>query len=331
LLSVWAPQAALKVTFFTDLVVHVRLLLALPIYLLVVPYIDRGIQWSIYELVRRDIVDDRESYAAILSTVRRLLDSNTTDAVLILLAFARSFVYFRIHPGNSWIGINPATSPSPAGWWYAVVALPIVYFVSWWWIWRILVWIYFLARVARFNLNLVAAHPDRAGGIGFIATTQSRFAFLAFGGSAVLSANIAMLILVRGHKLDDFSILIPMIVLAEVALIVAPLLLFSQQMASCARAGKRTYGRLGTEYARDFEGKWIAKRTSAEPLLGSADIQSLADLANSYEVVSSMRILVLKRSDAIRMVAIIAAPFAPLLLTVLPAKEALRLLLSLIK
>jgi len=53
----------------------VRLLLALPIYLLIVQFTDRGIQWSISELVRRDIVDDRESYDAILRTVRRLLNS----------------------------------------------------------------------------------------------------------------------------------------------------------------------------------------------------------------------------------------------------------------
>jgi len=50
------------------------------------------------------------------------------------------------------------------------------------------------------------------------------------------------------------------------------------------------YGKLVTNYVEGFEEKWIRRRTSGkEELLGSGDIQSLADLGNSYSVVSEMR------------------------------------------
>src|SRR5262249_45714888 len=189
----------------------------------------------------RDIVRDRDAYAAVLQTSRRLLDSKVADAVLLLLAFARSFVYFRVHPGRAWLGTHPAISPTPAGWWFAIVSLPLIYFVTWWWIWRIFVWIYVLARVARMNLSLIATHPDRAGGMGFLGGTQMRFAYLAAGGSTVISADAAMLILVRGHTLEDFQILIPLIILVLVGLVIAPLLFFSNDFVSCARIGKRLY------------------------------------------------------------------------------------------
>ena len=39
----------------------------------------------------------------------------------------------------------------------------------------------------------------------------------------------------------------------------------------------------------EFEEKWIHGGDGAEELLGSADIQSLADLGNSYAVVREMR------------------------------------------
>ena len=331
LLSRLTPESALTVTFFADLVVQIRLLLALPIYLLCVPFIERGIQLCVSEFVVCDIVTERDSYAAILRSTQRLLDSKLVDAILLLAAFVRSFAYFRLHPGSSWLGMHPATSPTPAGWWFAIVSLPLIYYVACWWLWRVFVWIYFLSRVARLKLNLIATHPDRAGGMGFISATQMRFAYLASGSNAVISADIAMLILVRGDRLEDFQILIPMIIVVHVGLIIAPLFFFSNQLVTCARIGKRLYGRLATEYVRDFQGKWMAGKNAGEPLLGTADIQSLADLANSHDVVSGMRMVPLKRFDLIQTVAIVAAPFVPLLLTIVPAKELLKLVLSLLK
>ena len=44
---------------------------------------------------------------------------------------------------------------------------------------------------------------------------------------------------------------------------------------------------------RDFDAKWLAGRPRAcrrEPLIGSADIQSLADLGNAYGNVDGLRL-----------------------------------------
>jgi hypothetical protein len=57
-------------------------------------------------------------------------------------------------------------------------------------------------------------------------------------------------------------------------------------------------------------------------LIGSADIQSLADLANSFEIVRKMRPVPFDLMTAILpMVAAAAIPFLPLLLTVFPLEE----------
>jgi hypothetical protein len=55
-----------------------------------------------------------------------------------------------------------------------------------------------------------------------------------------------------------------------------------------------------------------------ESALGSGDIQSLADLANSYEVVRKMRIVPFGREPAIRVAIVLTLPLVPLTLTMIP-------------
>ena len=83
-----------------------------------------------------------------------------------------------------------------------------------------------------------------------------------------------------------------------------------------------SYGQLAQDYVEDFERKWIVHDPPPkEDLLGAADIQSLADLANSYSVVSSMRTVPFGLDDITRLAAATAVPFLPLLLTVWSPEE----------
>ncbi len=73
---------------------------------------------------------------------------------------------------------------------------------------------------------------------------------------------------------------------------------------------------------RTFDTKWIRGGAPAdEPLVGSSDIQSLADLANSYAVVAQMQIVPISRRSLVYFIAAILIPMAPLLLTVMPAEK----------
>jgi hypothetical protein len=63
-----------------------------------------------------------------------------------------------------------------------------------------------------------------------------------------------------------------------------------------------------------------------EPLirLGSADIQSLADLDSAFEVVRGMRIAPVSRDAILTLVAATLLPVAPLLLTMMSLEELLK-------
>jgi hypothetical protein len=92
----------------------------------------------------------------------------------------------------------------------------------------------------------------------------------------------------------------------------------------------REYGTLATSYTADFNEKWLHGGAKDEAILGTADIQSLADLGNSYAVVRQMRIVPFGYNDVIFLVATTVTPIVPLLLTIMPLEEFLHRLVKIV-
>jgi hypothetical protein len=180
----------------------------------------------------------------------------------------------------------------------------------------------FLFRVARLPLQLQALHPDKAGGLGFLGQSLNAFVPIAAAHGVLLSGYLADRILYSGAHLPDFKLEIIGAVLILIGLFGGPLLLFMPVLARAKRTGLREYGRVAQVYVRTFDAKWIKGTEPAdEPLIGTGDIQSLADLANSYSVAEGMRIIPLSRTALLQFIAAIVIPLIPLLLTVMPADK----------
>jgi len=110
-----------------------------------------------------------------------------------------------------------------------------------------------------------------------------------------------------------------------------PLLVFALRLRNLKRRALMDYGALATEYTRQFHDRWISgNRPESEPLMGSADIQSLADLGNSFELVKRMRIVPFDGRAIIMLALAFLVPMVPLLLTVMPFNELLQTLLKVI-
>ena len=107
-----------------------------------------------------------------------------------------------------------------------------------------------------------------------------------------------------------------------VVFVLGPLNVFTPQLAQAKRRGLGDYGRLASHYAQGFDEKWVGPGTpSEEELLGSGDIQSLADLGNSFAVVKEMRLTPFGWKDVSTLAAVTAAPLLPLALTVFSLEE----------
>jgi len=105
---------------------------------------------------------------------------------------------------------------------------------------------------------------------------------------------------------------------------------FTPKLVLLRRQALFLYGRLGNEYCRQFERRWISAgpRPPDESLLGSADIQSLADLQNSVGAVRAMRPFPIDRMLITSLLAAILLPVIPLLSIIFPLKEVLKMALG---
>jgi hypothetical protein len=90
----------------------------------------------------------------------------------------------------------------------------------------------------------------------------------------------------------------------------------------CREKGLRDYMELAAHYVGDFERKWLGQASSGrEPLLGTPDLQSLADLSNSVGIVRNMRMapVSIRLLAAILVAALL--PMLPLFLFEYPVAE----------
>jgi hypothetical protein len=194
-----------------------------------------------------------------------------------------------------------------------------------------IVWSRFLWHVSRIELRLVPTHPDRLGGLGFLSKTVYAFALLAVAHGTLLAGQLANRIFYLGAGLLDYKAEVAVMVVFLLAVVLGPLLVFTPQLAQAKRTGLREYGTLAERYVREFDAKWLRGGAPAdEALVGSADIQSLADLGNSYEVVRTMHLAPITKEMIVQLAVATLAPIVPLALTMMPLEELLKRLLGIL-
>lgn len=106
--------------------------------------------------------------------------------------------------------------------------------------------------------------------------------------------------------------------------------MFGPQLEAAKRKALRDYGTLAQRYGREFERKWLRGAGPDEPLLGSADIQSLADLSNSVEIVRTMRFAPFTLQTVLQLAVTTLVPVLPLTLTMISLQELLERLLAIL-
>ncbi|MCY2952597.1 MAG: hypothetical protein NTU53_11575 [Planctomycetota bacterium] len=335
--SAW--RGAVKMPFFLDVDAHVRFLLALPVLVLAEMVIHQRMRPLVRQFVERGLVTGpaRERFDAAIASAMRLRNSIVAEALLIAFVYLVGVLYlWRTHMAidvTSWMGAfaGGRLQPSLAGWWYGCVSVPLFQFILLRWYFRIFIWARFLWQVSRIDLALIPTHPDRCAGLGFLSNISFAFAPLLFAQGALLAGLMADRIFFAGARLLDFKVEIAVVVGFAVVTVVGPLLLFVPILSRARRAGLSEYGGLAHRYAREFDQKWLRGGAAAEEqLLGSADIQSLADMGSSLEVIREMKLAPITRQTLIQLAVATLLPVLPLLLTMVSLEELLSRLLKVV-
>jgi hypothetical protein len=199
------------------------------------------------------------------------------------------------------------------------------------WLWRLVIWSNLLRRIAKLDLQLFPTHPDHAGGLSFLGMGQSKFAVIILALSSVVAAAIANLVLYGGESLISFKFMAAMFVVLILILFLGPLVVFTPKLIELKRKGLLEYSTLATTYVRSFDRKWLrGDNEQNEPLLGSGDIQSLADLSTSVENIGSMKSFPVGPGVVKGLIVAAVLPFIPLVATVIPLKDLLKQIMGIL-
>ena len=324
------------VPFLRDPEVHIRFLLALPLLIAAEVFMDRRMRLIVPQFVSRGLIapQDHARFQQTVASAVRLRDSVVAEIILLALVltlgywvWSESFTLTM----STWYRDfdNGVPSLTTAGHYYAFVSLTAFRFILLRWYFRLFIWYRFLWKVSAMPLHFNLFHPDRTGGLGFLTTSVEAFTPVFMAQTMVVAGNIFAHVLFANESLPSFRMQIGGILVFAVLTLVFPLGFFAVRLAHAGRLAKLEMGNLASHYVEDFHRKWIAEAGRGEPLLGSSDIQSLADMANSFSVVAAMRLLPVNKETLIRMVVLVGLPFLPLVLTMFPLDELIRRLFKL--
>jgi hypothetical protein len=218
-----------------------------------------------------------------------------------------------------------------AGYWYVYVSIPVFQFILLRWYVRLVIWFRLLWQISRLNLHLTAAHPDRAGGIGFLGTSSYAFGPLLFAQGALLSGLIATRVVYDGQSLLSFKMEAVGFVTFFVFVIFGPLVMFTPLLDRTQRRGCGAYGLLANECIFTFEGRWMRlDEPERTELLGGSDIQSMADLQAIYSNMRQTRLVPFGSKEITILAITSAVPLLPLALTMFSVAELFKFLVKIV-
>jgi hypothetical protein len=324
------PTPGIDVPFANDIESHVKFLIALPLLLADEALARRVLAPLVSNFLTRNIVrnGDVSRFKAAVNSAYRTIDSFALEVVLVVIVytvgiwvrsnFVSTAYTWRSYPEGSQLTLTLA------GYWMTLVSIPVYQFFLIRWYARIFIWFIFLWRVSRLHLHLIATHSDRAGGIGFLAKSPWAFVYFLLAQGTQLSGYIAGQVLNHGQDPTGFKLVMASFVAFLLIVVFGPLTVFIPKLFRTKWDGAGKYGRLVSTYMEDFDNKWIAGTTrDGEQLLGTSDIQSLADISNSYTVIGQMGIVPFRLSHVGIIAAVSIAPLLPLTLFIFSVEELL--------
>lgn len=320
--------------FFLDFGAYARFLISIAMFVLMERMAEKRIATLIRQFHAADLVAavERSRFVQALQRADRRASSGRAEAVVLGAAVVATANALYLHLSvlqTSWIGslADGAVRLSAAGWWTMLVSFPLFWFLLLRWLWRFVVWAMLLRDLARLDLRLVATHPDRSGGIGFLGLFPPTFTAFVFALSCVSASAAMKEIVFAGVPLESLAAAFAAWLALVMIVFVGPLFVFSLPLLRLRRQALLDYGRLASKHNRAFEKKWVDGKASGEDALGAQEISSLADLATGFGLTRSMRLVPVVSETFWPLLAATALPWLGVVMTQVPLLDILKAVL----
>lgn len=336
LLQQWLYGNGEVLAFLSDIAVHARLLLAVPI-LIVAEYIARPrLETAAWHFVHSNMLDPARVpwYQQLAASSRRMGMSVWPSLGLAVVVYATVIVLaLTVDPREvpTWQKLPGSGHISLAGWWHLLISLPLLLGLALAWFWRLYIWVRFLKRVASEDLRLIASHPDRAAGLQFLGMTPRAFAPVVLAFAIIVAGTFANQVFHEGvHPLEHKGI--PIATAAVLTLLfISPPLIFSKRLRVTKRVGVLSYGILASHLGNAFEQRWLAPGTRVDgEALSQPDFSATTDLYSVAANVYDMNPAIFSRQTALMLVAMALIPFGPIWVTAIPLQTLLKTVVSML-
>ncbi len=317
--------------FFYDIAAYAIFFLSTPLFIIAERVVSTSTRGAALRFASHGVLRDED--AAQLDHLHLQIErARRRDyPEIICLIYACTFSFFAIYTQcfdhvETWHAVGPdlAQRLTLTGIWALCVALPIANYIWVRWVWKIAMWCWYLLKISRFPLQLLATHPDRTGGIGFLSEVQSKFGILllAYGLGNVAAVTAYKLTIEQSsiHVLSVWAGIVGFVVGAPLLFLI-PLFFFTKQLARTKRRAIELFEERAMERAGAFEQKWLkAVQTGELGELSGSDLAGLNNLNNIFDRIQHMRVVPFDLRSIGELFASAMGPMLPLLpyLDVLP-------------
>lgn len=324
-------------SFLSDFAVHARFLVAVPALIFAEAECIPRLGKIASHFAETGLVagPDTARFQAVVSSTRRLLDSTIDEVVTVVLAYLVVLalaLYASTDLLPAWHRREASgMGISLAGWWHALVSLPLLLVLLFGWLWRLVLWARFLVLVSRLDLRLIPGHPDRVGGLKFVSSSLRGFRLISLALGAMVAGSVANGELHRGKQLLDFKNLVIGLLVFLLILFAGPLTVFLKKLRETKRRGVFEYGALAAAVGTQFEAKWLQQTTIDGTSLEAPDFSATTDLYSVAANVYAMREVPFTLKDLIGPIVVSAMiPFVPVALLAVPLKVIIQALAKLL-
>jgi len=282
-------------SFFSDLDVYSRSLLAVFILMITDRTTDHRLNNLLITFEKTGIIssDMHAGYMRQIIRGDRRTSSAVAETIILFIAVALSGIatYFVINNDlEQWNTAMPGLSIilSPAGWWKTLVSDPIYYLLTFRWLWRLIAWTLLMKDITSLPLQLVATHPDKAGGLGFLTIFPAMFLPLIFSLSMVFATGNLQIILIQGGQVIDLEYAVFGWLTLVLIFFVGPLGVFTPQLLQLKERAIVEYGALIASTNRSAEAQLLDKFANGQAV-DKDTISMIADISACLETIKALK------------------------------------------
>jgi len=317
-LAIGTGQASL----LQDFAAYTRFLVAVPLLVLAEAPARRWLTRVLGHFVEARLIPPsrQAEFTALLTNTRNLLGSKLVLLAILVLAYTMTLASARAwiaYGAANWLLIDGESgrSVSYAGWWRLLVSQPLFMSLLLSWFWRLFLWMRCLRALAHLDVRIVASHPDKAGGLGFLGQSLRAFPLLALAFGSAIAGTLANLVMYDSRSTTTLTPVVVATIVFILLICAGPLLVFIKPMREAQDDAELSYGALATSLGSRLEERWLAKAGDLTPeALAVPDFSTTADLFSVVGHVVEMRPIPIEIKDFVPLLVGTVLPFLPIIL-----------------